>query len=70
MAGILLLTGSAGTEGTLGGLVEEGRRSRHHLRRAPEESSSSFVPDERRRPFVPDDDAQFQPVRLSFDSGP
>lgn len=36
MAGILLSTGSAGTEGTLGGLVEEGRRFRHHLRRALE----------------------------------
>lgn len=34
MAGILLSTGSAGTEGTLGGLVEEGRRLDQHLRRA------------------------------------
>ena len=36
MAGILLSTGTAGTEGTLGGLVEEGRRFPHHLRRALE----------------------------------
>ena len=36
MAGILLLTGSSGTEGTLGGLVEEGRRIDRHLRRALE----------------------------------
>ncbi len=34
MAGILLSTGTAGTEGTLGGLVEEGRRVDRHLRRA------------------------------------
>ncbi len=34
MAGVLLSTGSAGTEGTLGGLVEEGRRIVQHLRRA------------------------------------
>lgn len=34
MAGILLSTGSSGTDGTLGGLVEQGRRVRHHLRRA------------------------------------
>lgn len=34
MAGILLSTGSAGSEGTLGGLVEQGRRVAHHLRRA------------------------------------
>jgi Domain of unknown function (DUF1998) len=31
MAGILLSTGTTGSEGTLGGLVEEGRRLRHHL---------------------------------------
>lgn len=36
MAAILLSTGSAGTEGTLGGLVEEGRRLARHLRRALE----------------------------------
>lgn len=34
MAGILLSTGTTGSEGTLGGLVEEGRRLRHHLRQA------------------------------------
>ncbi len=34
MAAILLSTGSSGTEGTLGGLVEQGRRIREHLRRA------------------------------------
>jgi hypothetical protein len=34
MAGILLYTGTTGSEGTLGGLVEEGRRLRHHLREA------------------------------------
>ena len=34
MAAILLSTGSPGTEGTLGGLVEQGRRLRHHLRHA------------------------------------
>lgn len=31
MAAILLSTGSTGTEGTLGGLVEQGRRVPHHL---------------------------------------
>ena len=31
MAGILLSTGTTGSEGTLGGLVEEARRLRHHL---------------------------------------
>jgi hypothetical protein len=31
MAAILLSTGTTGSEGTLGGLVEEGRRLRHHL---------------------------------------
>jgi hypothetical protein len=36
MAGILLSTGSAGTEGTLGGLVEQGRQLREHLRSAYE----------------------------------
>ena len=34
MAGILLSTGTPGTEGTLGGLVDQGRRIGHHLRRA------------------------------------
>jgi len=34
MAGILLSTGTTGSEGTLGGLVEEGRRIRHHVREA------------------------------------
>lgn len=34
MAGILLLTGSPSAEGTLGGLVEEGRRLKGHLARA------------------------------------
>lgn len=34
MAAILLSTGTTGTEGTLGGLVEEGRRLRQHLRKA------------------------------------
>jgi len=36
MAGILLSTGTTGTEVTLGGLVEEGRRFGRHLRRALE----------------------------------
>lgn len=36
MAGILLYTGTVGSEGTLGGLVEQGRRIGHHLRRALE----------------------------------
>ncbi len=31
MAGVMLTTGTTGSEGTLGGLVEEGRRIRHHL---------------------------------------
>ncbi|MCC7543047.1 MAG: hypothetical protein IT379_42920 [Deltaproteobacteria bacterium] len=31
MAAIMLTTGTTGSEGTLGGLVEEGRRLRHHL---------------------------------------
>ena len=39
MAGILLFTGSSGAGGTLGGLVEEGRRLPRHLRRALEEAS-------------------------------
>lgn len=39
MAAILLATGSAGAEGTLGGLVEEGRRIGRHLRRALEMGS-------------------------------
>ena len=34
MAGLLLYTGTPGTEGTLGGLVEQGRRLAAHLRRA------------------------------------
>jgi hypothetical protein len=34
MAGVMLYTGTTGSEGTLGGLVEEGRRLRHHLREA------------------------------------
>lgn len=34
MAGILLSTGTPGTEGTLGGLVEQGRQLRAHLREA------------------------------------
>lgn len=34
MAGILISTGTTGAEGTLGGLVEEGRRLGQHLRRA------------------------------------
>lgn len=36
MAAILLSTGTPGTEGTLGGLVEQGRHLRHHLQRALE----------------------------------
>lgn len=38
MAGILLSTGSSGSEGTLGGLVDQGRRIAHHLRRALNQS--------------------------------
>lgn len=34
MAGFLLMTGTSGAEGTLGGLVEEGRRLGKHLRAA------------------------------------
>jgi hypothetical protein len=34
MAGILLSTGSSGSEGTLGGLVDQGRDLQSHLRRA------------------------------------
>lgn len=34
MAGILLMTGTSGSEGTLGGLVDEGRRLGTHLERA------------------------------------
>ena len=30
----MLTTGTTGSEGTLGGLVEEGRRLRNHLREA------------------------------------
>ena len=36
MAAVLLSTGTPGAEGTLGGLVEQGRRIGHHLRRAYE----------------------------------
>jgi hypothetical protein len=36
MAAILLATGTSGSEGTLGGLVEQGRYLRNHLRRAHE----------------------------------
>jgi hypothetical protein len=32
MGAVMLSTGTTGSEGTLGGLVEEGRRLRHHLR--------------------------------------
>ncbi|RKH12632.1 DUF1998 domain-containing protein [Corallococcus sp. CA053C] len=38
MAGILLMTGTTGAEGTLGGLVEEGRRLGRHLGRAWEDA--------------------------------
>lgn len=34
MAAILILTGSSGAEGTLGGLIEQGRRIDQHLRQA------------------------------------
>jgi hypothetical protein len=34
MAAILIMTGSSGAEGTLGGLVEQGRRIGHHLSQA------------------------------------
>jgi hypothetical protein len=34
MAALLISTGTSGTEGTLGGLVEQGRRIREHLQRA------------------------------------
>lgn len=34
MAGILLSTGSTGSDGTLGGLVQQGRRLAHHLEEA------------------------------------
>lgn len=34
MAAVLLQTGSSGTEGTLGGLIEQGRKLRHHLQHA------------------------------------
>lgn len=34
MAAILIMTGSSGAEGTLGGLVEQGRRVTEHLKRA------------------------------------
>ena len=38
MAGILISTGSSGSEGTLGGLVDQGRKIGTHLRRALEQS--------------------------------
>ncbi|HVS66084.1 MAG TPA: DUF1998 domain-containing protein [Thermoanaerobaculia bacterium] len=38
MAGILLSTGTAGNDGTLGGLVEQGRVLHRHLRRAWDEA--------------------------------
>jgi hypothetical protein len=34
MAAILIATGTSGTEGTLGGLVEQGRQLRMHLQHA------------------------------------
>jgi hypothetical protein len=34
MAAILIMTGTSGTEGTLGGLVEQGRHVLRHLQRA------------------------------------
>jgi len=34
MAAVLIMTGTSGAEGTLGGLVEQGRRIQDHLRRA------------------------------------
>jgi hypothetical protein len=34
MAAFLIMTGTSGTEGTLGGLVEQGRHLRKHLQRA------------------------------------
>lgn len=39
MAGVLLYTGTVGSEGTLGGLVEQGRRLGHHLRRSLESAT-------------------------------
>lgn len=39
MSGILLYTGTPGSEGTLGGLVEQGRRLEHHLKFALEMAS-------------------------------
>jgi hypothetical protein len=36
MAGLLISTGTPGAEGTLGGLVEQGRQIERHLRRAVE----------------------------------
>jgi hypothetical protein len=36
MAALLLMTGTSGTEGTLGGLVEEGRRIEYHVKKALE----------------------------------
>jgi hypothetical protein len=38
MAGVLLMTGTSGAEGTLGGLVDEGRRLGTHLSRAWDEA--------------------------------
>jgi hypothetical protein len=39
MSGILLYTGTPGSEGTLGGLVEQGRRIEYHLKMALETAS-------------------------------
>jgi hypothetical protein len=39
MAGILLMTGTSGADGTLGGLVEEGRRLDRHISRALEQNA-------------------------------
>lgn len=57
MAAILLSTGTTGTEGTLGGLVEEGRRLRQHLRRALDDARlcSNDPVCSQHRPGGPDD---------------
>lgn len=39
MSGILLYTGTVGSEGTLGGLVDQGRRMEHHIERAIRDGS-------------------------------
>jgi len=44
MAGVLLMTGSTGTEGTLGGLVDQGRRIREHPHRSVEWLPVSLPP--------------------------